>query len=65
MEESQPGDIIFYADAGSHFYNHTQPIFDFVNKHEVVVWDMPGLPEKQWTKRDTFILMNADERKLT
>lgn len=55
------GDFLFYCDSGSYFIN---PIDDLVqlcldNNQDVIPFELTHY-EKDWTKRDAFVLMDCD-----
>lgn len=57
------GDFLVYADSGSLFLKNIKPLVNFLelNNKDILCFKLP-LTEKQWTKRDTFILMDADTK---
>jgi hypothetical protein len=62
------GDIIFYADSGSHFIDKIDPIIKLSKKYKqdiIPFADYGSDIEKTRTKRDAFILMNLDSKKYT
>ena len=63
------GDYVFYADSGAFFINKIQYLIDAMNAEKVNIMIFGGdgnAPlERQWTKRDAFILMDCDEAKYT
>lgn len=56
--QAEYGDIVFYCDAGSFFIRDIQNITKFIQKKDIWISDLPLL-EKQFTKMDTFILMDC------
>lgn len=60
------GDTIFYCDSGSVFISSVQPLIDLTTQfqQDVIPFGLELL-EKQYTKRDAFILMNCDEPNFT
>jgi len=62
LEEAQEGDFVFYCDSGAVFSDKIDYLVDVSNtlKQDVLVFEIPYL-EKEWTKRDAFILMDCDE----
>ena len=66
LNQASEGDIIFYCDSGSLFINSVQPLLDLTDqfKQDVIPFGLELL-EKQYTKRDAFVLMNCDETKFT
>ena len=66
LNHASEGDIIFYCDSGSLFINSVQPLLDLTEQFEQdVIPFCLELLEKQYTKRDAFVLMNCDEPKFT
>ena len=63
LETATFGDIIFYCDAGSYFVEDARPLLNIARFKQDVVPFSVGLVEGQYTKRDTFLLMNCDEAK--
>ena len=60
------GDYVFYVDSGAMFVNNPQLLIDTMNKNNVNIMVFGGvlnLLERNWTKRDAFILMDCDEEK--
>lgn len=56
------GDILIYADSGSLFIADPAPLIKICKENEsgIVAFDTAPLTNKQWCKRDTFVLMNCD-----
>lgn len=69
LNESEVGDIIFYVDAGNIFLSDPSFLFERVGKgNDIILFDnRDGMsdgnppPNKDWTKKDAFVLMNLDE----
>jgi hypothetical protein len=59
-----PGDFLFYCDSGSYFIRPITPLIDICNQsgQDLVPFELDHL-EREWTKRDTFILMRCDSPK--
>lgn len=59
--ESSDGDLIMYADSGSHFIASANPLFNLIssNRQDIIPFSLEH-PEAHWTKRDAFILMGCD-----
>lgn len=61
LKGMREGDVLFYLDAGGLFTGSIQPALAL---HESLPQDIIlfrlGFPEKYWTKRDAFILMDCD-----
>jgi hypothetical protein len=61
LESLAPGNWLFYCDAGAHFVAPIEPLLD-VSRHDcqdVIVFELP-YPERRWTKRDAFVLLDCD-----
>lgn len=60
------GDFLVYADSGSFFIKSVLPLISCMENEgkNIMCFQLP-LIEKQWTKRDAFILMNSDNKKYT
>lgn len=65
LEEVNDGDIIFYCDSGSYFIHNFEPIFKLLEKQDIVLFMMYNQYEKMWTKKDTFVYMDADKPEYT
>jgi hypothetical protein len=61
------GDLLVYSDSGSIYQASIQPLIDSIlrDKHGVISFELKGLIEKVYTKKDTFVLMGLDEPKYT
>jgi hypothetical protein len=57
-------DFLFYCDSGSYFISPITPLIEIslLNRQDIIVFELP-CPEKIWTKRDVFILMDCDSPK--
>jgi hypothetical protein len=61
LPELEPGDLLFYADAAMHFVNPIDPMLKLLDRHGLDLLILgEGFVEAQYTKRDAFILMDAD-----
>ena len=62
LRELDEGDVLIYADAAMHFVNPVSPIEAMLGhgKRELLLFG-EGFRESQYTKRDAFVLLNADE----
>lgn len=65
LEKMQDGDLLVYSDSGSYYQSSVQPLIDRIknDKYGVLSFELNGLFEKEYTKRDAFILMGLDEDK--
>jgi hypothetical protein len=61
LAELAPGDLLFYADAAMHFVNPIDPILELQSRHDLDLLILgEGFVEARYTKRDAFVLMEAD-----
>lgn len=61
LDEIEYGDFLFYSDSGAIVLKNLKDLcksLETSNK-DILAFKLP-LIEKQWTKRDTFVLMNSD-----
>lgn len=65
LDKMNDGDLLVYSDSGSYYQSSTQPLIDIIQKEKtgVLSFELKGLLEKVYTKRDTFSLMGLDEPK--
>lgn len=65
LESMQDGDLLVYSDSGSYYEKPVSPLIDLIQKEErgVLSFELHGLIEKVYTKRDTFVLMGLDDSK--
>ena len=60
-EKLKDGDYLFYTDAGILYMNSTYQIINFLKEQNAEMWmDRLTLKEKEWSKRDAFILLGVD-----
>lgn len=62
------GDYVFYVDSGAFYINDIKPLIDAMEAAKTDILPVLGGAsefwfEKNWTKRDAFILMDCDEEK--
>lgn len=64
LEKIEWNDYLFYCDSGAYYCNSIKFLVDKLEeKNEyIMAFEIP-LIEKQWTKRDCFILLDCDEKK--
>lgn len=61
LEELSEGDILIYSDGGSVYVNDIKPILECVDRDQLNIMAFSLLHiEKEYTKRDAFILLDAD-----
>lgn len=66
LQNMQQGDWLFYCDSGSYFIHSIQPLVDLAEgtgSHLIIFADEHQ--ERNYTKRDTFISLNADIPSIT
>ena len=60
-EKLKNGDYLIYTDACVLYMNSTYKIIEFMKERDAEMWaDQLIYKEKNYTKRDTFLLLNAD-----
>jgi hypothetical protein len=66
LSKSLDGDILFYCDSGSLFIDNVEPLLRLPEKfgQDIIPLGLGAL-EKQYSKRDAFILMDCDEARFT
>jgi hypothetical protein len=57
--DAADGDIVMYADAATEFIAGPSPLFQLAEQQNVVGFWMP-YQEADYTKRDTFIVLDAE-----
>lgn len=58
--EAEDGDVIMYMDAGAEIIADVSPLLQLTAHQDVVGFSLQHA-EGTWTKRDTFVLLNAEE----
>ena len=66
LNSFKEGDYIFYSDSGAYYVNKIQHLIAELKKHnqDIMPFQLRFL-EKEYTKRDAFILMDCDKDKYT
>ena len=66
LNEANDGDYVFYCDAGAVFVDKIDYLVEGVEalQQDVLVFEIPYV-EKEWSKRDAFVLMECDSIKYT
>lgn len=61
IKKVDDGDYLFYSDSGTIFLKSVHPLINHMEKQQknIMCFRLP-LIEKQWTKRDAFLLMDCD-----
>ncbi len=63
LEKLNYGDYLFYCDSGSYFIDSIKNLILFSDlDQDMMVFELPFL-EKQYTKRDAFVLMGCDSER--
>jgi hypothetical protein len=67
LDKMEYGDILVYSDSGSYYQSSPMILVDILlnDPNGVLSFELKGLYERQYTKRDTFIHMGLDEPKYT
>jgi hypothetical protein len=67
LESINDGDLLVYSDSGSYYEKSVNTLIDLIQKEEsgVLSFELHGLIEKAYTKKDTFVLMGLDSEKYT
>lgn len=67
LSKMNDGDLLVYSDSGSYYQQSVQPLIDkiLLDKHGVLSFELTGLLEKQYTKKDAFVMMYMDSPKYT
>jgi hypothetical protein len=63
LESMQDGDLLFYADSGSHFINNINPVIEVckTTHNGILLFTLEDFhTHKKWTKRDCFYYMGLD-----
>lgn len=66
LNKINEGDFLFYCDSGSYYVSPIDNLIKVMEekKKSIMLFENP-LVEKQWTRRDTFIIMGCDDVKYT
>lgn len=66
LEKVEDNDFLFYSDSGAFILKDLKILAKYLNEvqKDIMVFQLP-LIEKQWTKKDTFVLLNADFVEIT
>jgi hypothetical protein len=64
LTSMQDDDYLFYCDSGAYFIQSIDPLIKLSQEknQDIICFNVEHI-QKDWTKRDTFILMNCDESK--
>ena len=63
LEQLKDGDVVMYADSASHFIHSADSLLNLTNAYgqDIIPFELE-LTEGAWTKRDAFVLMDADQQ---
>ncbi|MGB5944038.1 MAG: hypothetical protein WBG71_14235 [Leeuwenhoekiella sp.] len=66
LQQLQEGDYLAYADSGSFFVKSVNPLITYMEEKQspFLFYKLP-LIERQWTKRDSFMIMDCDTPEFT
>ena len=66
LEKMEYGEYCVYCDSGALYFRNVNRLIDCMerNAQEIMVFEL-YLPEKEWSKRDIFIVLDADEDRYT
>jgi hypothetical protein len=59
--EATDGDLIMYSDAGAAFVSDVSPLLKLTDAQDVVGFQLTCCKEGEWTKTDTFMLLDGLE----
>jgi hypothetical protein len=62
LERVPDGTLVLYSDAGVSYIADPAPLLSFARTRDIVLFDnrLPTWTQRMWTKRDCFLLLNAD-----
>ena len=62
LDDANMDDYIFYSDSGAYFLQSIDPLIEIsADTHQdLICFELHGLNECDWTKRDAFVLMDCD-----
>lgn len=66
LQKMNDGDYLFYCDSGAYFNKSVDILIDLFESDKLYLmsFDIPTL-EKQWSKRDIFLYLDADKKEFT
>lgn len=66
LKRLEIGDYLFYSDSGTYFVSSIDPLIHTMEEHQTDIFILGwGFLEKQYTKRDAFVILSADEKPIT
>jgi hypothetical protein len=62
LERAPDGTLVFYSDAGVTYISDPAPLLSLADRRDIVLFDnMRAIwTQRMWTKRECFVLLNAD-----
>ena len=60
MREAAEGDVVIYCDAGVNIGGDLSPLVEIASRKGIVLFSNGPYLQKEWTKRDAFVLLDAD-----
>ena len=60
MREAEEGDMVIYCDAGVEIVGDLSPLLEIASRNGIVLFSNRPHLQKEWTKRDAFVLLDAD-----
>ena len=67
FKRMREGDLLVYSDSGSYYQSSVDPLIDLIKNDPrgVLSFELKGLIEKDYTKKDAFVMMGLDDPKYT
>ena len=60
MREAAESDVVIYSDAGVEIGGDLSPLIEIASRKGIVLFSNGPYLQKEWTKRDAFVLLDAD-----
>jgi hypothetical protein len=60
LSQAADGDVVFYTDAAAVIVADPAPLVGLVRDRPIVVFELEGMKAREWTKRDAFVVLDAD-----
>ena len=60
MREAAEGDVVIYSDARMEILGDLSPLVEIALRNKIVLFSSCLFLQKEWTKRDAFVLLDAD-----
>jgi len=61
VNRAEEGDIVVYMDCGVAISERIDPLLEFAYHNTFCMFNVYNLPNIQWCKRDSFVMMECDE----